>query len=684
MSSQAKLVVTRGAAGARRKLADLVMAWARDSVTGEPRYILELDKHHRGSHCGCECPSCGMPLTAVNAAKMEFQVRPHFRHPDGAEREECFVLAARAAALRQLLDNGYLDLPRRKVPGQTLGLSGKYYDAWVEAPAQKIQISQVDYTDKATAVVTMPDGRQLRVDLTGTAGASTVQGPDGLPVPTIFMEVVDPELASMDPQELRSRARLQPTELCWHAHWNDGDLQALADAAAREKALFNFDAVPDWLELPPDLDPALRRETILHHEVKRILEEVGRLTVPSVEVEVQVLDRNGKPRSDRWELDEENLCLSCVQLETRFGRLIPDVTCEAFDAKGDYRYIPLLIEVTVTNPIDEERLQRIRMAGEATVEIDLSKAGGRINRDELRQLVVEEVALKRWCHHPEAEATYKTLESMLTKRIAAEEFAVDSLNRWIAERREKVLATPIHEIAAEYLDAVLRMHDAHGDIQAERKAREVVADVVDKMAMHGYPEAGDGNMIASFVPRILTLVLGRPVGYRYDNVASVLNAIRQSNGARLSTLTVYFVAAKAYPPKLTSTQQRWFDDWAAGVRQSIKYGETTYLRDPSFDRVLSLVFPEMAAGLAKPFGKLSPGQGTRWDQERQQFVSPKVPERRRANFIATEPRVDRNRSKLLDTKPGDWWLKGRDLEAWKRANPEWARAWFPGDFKDLE
>jgi len=61
-----------------------------------------------------------------------------------------------------------------------------------------------------------------------------------------------------------------------------------------------------------------------------------------------------------------------------------------------------------------------------------------------------------------------------------------------------------------------------------------------------------------------------------------------------------------------------------------------------------------------------------------------VPERRRTNFIATEPRVDRNKSKLLDTKPGDWWLKGRDLEAWKRANPEWARAWFSGDFKGLK
>ena len=70
MSGPANLVVTDGA-GARQTLADLVMAWARDTATGEPRYILELDAAHRGARCGCECPSCGKPLTAVNAAKTE-------------------------------------------------------------------------------------------------------------------------------------------------------------------------------------------------------------------------------------------------------------------------------------------------------------------------------------------------------------------------------------------------------------------------------------------------------------------------------------------------------------------------------------------------------------------------------------------------------------------------------------
>lgn len=70
MSGPGNLVVqTAGASGARAMLGELVQAWARDVATGTPIHILELGPERRGAWSGCECPSCGLALTAVNAAK---------------------------------------------------------------------------------------------------------------------------------------------------------------------------------------------------------------------------------------------------------------------------------------------------------------------------------------------------------------------------------------------------------------------------------------------------------------------------------------------------------------------------------------------------------------------------------------------------------------------------------------
>ena len=70
---------------------ELVMAWARDRESGEPRYIGELKKEQTGQRCGCECYSCGLALEAVNAGKTEFKLRPHFRHPEGTPKQDCMV-----------------------------------------------------------------------------------------------------------------------------------------------------------------------------------------------------------------------------------------------------------------------------------------------------------------------------------------------------------------------------------------------------------------------------------------------------------------------------------------------------------------------------------------------------------------------------------------------------------------
>lgn len=332
MSGSGNLVVqTNVPGGARAALAELVQAWARDVATGTPIHILELGPERRGAKSGCECPSCGLGLMAVNAAKTEFVKRPHFRHPEGAARDECLLLAARAAAMRQLQEEGWLDLPRRQMSARATGLSGQAHEAWVELPAERVRITEVDFRDRAVAMLTLDDGRQLRVELTGTLAGSDglVFDASGHPVPTILLAVDDPSLAGMAPDELRRRLKLLPSGVCWRAHWDDAELARQAAAAARSRALFYFDEVPDGLDLPADLDPALKRQTVLHHEVMKLLAESQLLHVPGWVAEAESAWPDGRVERRRAESEPEWLSLELVELEERFGHIVPDVTSPA-------------------------------------------------------------------------------------------------------------------------------------------------------------------------------------------------------------------------------------------------------------------------------------------------------------------------------------------------------------------
>lgn len=685
MSGPGNLVVqTAGAIGARATLGELVQAWARDVATGTPIHILELGPERRGARSGCECPSCGLALTAVNAAKTQFVKRPHFRHPEGAERDECLVLAARAAAMRQLQEEGWLELPRRQMSARATGLSGQVHEAWVGLPPERVRITHVDFRDRAVAMLTLDDGRQLRVELTGTLDEAPALDAAGHPVPTILLAVDDPSLASMAPDELRRRLKLLPSAVCWRAHWNDIELAVQAAAAARGRALFYFDEVPDGLHLPADLDPALKRQTVLHHEVMKLLAESQRLHVPGWVAEVEVTWPDGRVERRRAESEPELLALDLVELEERFGNIVPDLTCKAWPVDGGEVLWPLFIEVTVTNIVTAERLDRIRAECQPTLEVDLSLAGGRVDREGLRQLVVEELGTKHWLFHPEQARRATALESELAEELAAVRAAAD--------RRAHLRATPLAELAYRYLDASLMLADAEAaededgrqpaQAAAEaRTARAALADVIDGLEAHGYPEAGDANLIGmrGIVARLLSIQLARPVGYRLENIAGVLNAIEQSHGVRLADTSLYLIAVRTYRPPLTEKQQTRFEEWAGRVRDSLKRGDSTYLRDPTYDRLLSVLFPEMAAALAKPGGKRRlktvPAHGD-WQAAKRAGL----PTRRRAGFLERSPRTGVGTWRgYLDTRPGDTMLRGRDLEAWKRANPEASKLWFGED-----
>ncbi len=664
MSQLAKLVISKGREG-RKDLSDLVMAWARDSATGQPRYILELDDAHRGSKCGCECPSCGRGLTAVNAAKSNVKRRPHFRHPKGAERKECLILAARAAVLDQLLATGWLELPRRSKSAKAVGLSGQFYEAWVDLPSETLQIRHMDYRDRAAAIITFDDGRQLRVDLTGTPGSSSdAPGPDGLVVPTVFVHVDDAALAGLSGDEIRQRMQLIPDALCWHSHWKDSELEGLARTKAHAQAMEYLDEWPDGLDWPHDLDPALRRETVLHLEVKRILQDHRCLQLPGLVVRVEAQVPEGDVLQAQWDLPAEMFELDHVELEQRHGRLIPDVTCKAWPVAGGRVYWPLHIEVTVTNPITEERLKRIRAHGQPTVEINLSLAGGWVSRDMLKQLVIEGLSIKRWLFHPDEAVQRQALVAQLEQKLTSKVAAQAEQERQAAQRRAWIKSRPLTDIARDFLNAAMHTFD-NGAAGLQARARDEglrpaddfapigLDDAIDMLRLRGYPEAGDDQFCGwhGILSRILSFKLGRPVGYQVENVMGVLNAISLGSVKQKSMYSLYLIAVRVFKPPLSEQQWQWFEQWATDVRESIKRGEQTYLRDTKYDRLLSLLFPEMAASLSKRAGKRSTAARAGLSQEQRALHKPVS-------------------GWLMDTRPSDEWLTGRDLEAWERAHPE--------------
>lgn len=646
-------------------LGDLVMAWARDWATGEPRYIGELGEHQRGSNCNCTCTSCGLPLIAVNAAKTTFRKRPHFRHPEGAQKDACLVLAARAALLEVLKREGLLELPRRRQSSRIAGLSGEYYEAWVEAPAEQVSIRDFSFRDSATAILTLDDGRELKVVLTGSVAASTSDDSMQL-TPTIVLSVDDPGIAGMPPDEIRKRLRLLVEGATWCAHWNDGALAEAADAAAQAKAA---DAL-DWLGDSGQLDampPETRRETLLHLKAKEILEREGRIQFPDLQVEATATLPDGETLRKQTSLAGPIVQLESVVLEKHLGPIKPDVVAKTI-AVADWPADQLLIEVTVTNTISDERLERIRRMNIPAIEVDISRMGGRVTEAEFARLVVDEQAGKRWLHHPRMAEEKLRLEQELAVDVGQANER-DRVRRELAEKREELAKIAVYDLGQQYLQAV----QAHAELRARaeggsavvaplevKAALDRVEEWAEGLAMYGYSEAKESFLFwqkGNLLERLLSLKQDRAIGYQLDTAWQVINSIMSEREKQASWHALYLIAIKVYQPTMTADQRGKYLKWRDKVKQSIDQAEAGSQRNTRFDSLLSLLFPE----LAEPLDKLLAMEAAKAPKR----VSPKT----------ASPAGQPHRGSRYPTGGSGLWLKGAAYEQWKRENPEWAKAW---------
>lgn len=577
---------------------ELVLAWAVDLETNSPRYILELDAAHNGAKCNCKCPSCNLQLTAVNAGKITWKRRPHFRHPEGAARENCIIIAARKAIEAMFGRQEWIVLPRRRRSREVEGLSGNYHDAWVERPAEPVRIADCAFEDEAIALLTLDDGRRLHVRLVGRGEVAKDFGNKDRLTACIAIQADDPAVANMTPEEILSRLQLVWNEGCWMNHWADDDLDAEAKASAIEKAIDALDWL-DTIDLSDDLSPAERRETLLHREVKAILERERRIRVPELKAEAEWQRANGFTDKRTWSSPDVELQLSSVELEVHLGHSVPDVVA-SWVAEDGWSH-SMLIEVTVTNPITDDRIERLSSLGWPALEIDISRMGGTVTRDELTRLVLNEVAGKRWLHHPVIEEERAHLVVLMQQEEARE--------AEVSRQRQAILDVPASEWGKRYLDAVRRrwqeqllVGDGLPDTEGWRQTRTDVSEAIRGLEAHGYPASLlDEHLLRTVIARILSFHDGVGIEYRTD-IWGVINAILCDGTYSKKWHTLYLIALKSYPQTLTKDHQDKITAWRKNVVESIRKEEITYVRETTYDRLVGLLFTEMRPALNEPFG----------------------------------------------------------------------------------
>ena len=638
-----------------------VQAWARDSLTGEPIYIMELGEQRRGGRCGCECQSCDMPLTAVNAAKSEYIKRPHFRHPNGVEKSACMFLAARLAALQLLREHGVFELPARRLSGKVLGLSGTQHEVWIEHPAERIKIRDFDFRDKASALITLDDGRQLRFQLIG----SGIRSEDGHVTSSVFLNLGDTALAGMSLEDLRKRTTLVPDGLCWQSHWRDTELQNQADQAAMAKAVDLMDIEGEYSTELDGVEQKFRRETLLHLEVKRILSESRQIRVPEAQCYVVRTANDGHEIEESFDFLSQVIPLNAVTLEKRFGRLIPDVTARTSADHGDI----LLIEVTVTNTIGQERHSQIRSGNVPAIEIDLSRIGGMISRSELRDLVIDNTECKRWLCHPKADLRQRELEQEADVKLQERIWAIQDRE----SARLSVLSTPVEMIARDYLDAIqqyqaLARSGPAADFEEISRLLKEIDFHADRLVTHGFSEAKDSDLIGArsqIVPRILEIKNGGGVGYELDSTMGIMNAIKQAQAQNRKFHTLYLIAEAVYRKVNAQEPPAWYQNWIQEVKKSIADGGKMYVRTRQYDKLLSLLFPEMRSSLMKSFGTEDYAPKQKEYATRKSDQNPR-PLSSRASFLPRDP----------ENRADSFWFKGRELDQWMRNYPSAARDFF--------
>lgn len=624
-----------------------LIKWASDKRTGQVLYLHDPAVINGAVECTC---ACGVDLIPVLAGQPNRKNPvPHFRHAKGSHKRSCTLVSARLAVLSQYLDDGFIDLPKRRMSATAVGFSGAGYEGWVEAPAKRAYIIGAVLQDHATAVLRLKDGSELLVNLTGEMDSGR-HGGGAL----ITLAVDDPSIAGMSPEEIRSRLRLLAPSVCWYAHWNDVRLRDAALESAQAQATGALDEWSDeddrefYQHLPNDFDqaalPSLRRETLLHREVKAILDSATAIAVPSLVVQLTrhkpeefVGEWEDNTLVMEWVTPDISLDVASATLERNTGSVTPDVVVilkkpvpslnyvletwidGKFDFSDDVHSFgvwpeTLLIEVAVTHGIDDRKLQRIRKLNLPTLEIDIGSLGGKVTRQGLRELVLKSLVGKTWVHHPVFPHAKEALRRLVDEHPVTRNYTA----RLLELRRPIFLRYPPSGWAKRYLDMLIEYLDVNSAVERgrrqhtgegpppvflgpESKPWKRLLIAADALEVHGYHGAKQNDLVgnAGVLSRMLSIKLNRGVGYNVNSDFQVVNAIMNSGPEYRKWHGLYVNAVHVYGlhTNFKTDQLKRYEEWRQAVLLGVENANPMYMRPTLYDPLLGLLFPEIAASL---------------------------------------------------------------------------------------
>lgn len=327
------------------------IVWANDTA-GVARYILEV---RSGLECHCVCPGCGALLEAVNSENPYWKKRPHFRHYQAPELEDCAASAVLSAAREVVRTLQEIKLPAYEVKREVTMAAGSVVTGTARTEEVVVRVEAAEFVDATDAILTLADGQRVRLRL--VARTIRTEDPSQPVMGEIAIDLRDPVLQTADPQTLRQYITLDSSSRRWCHFANQEALEKLAfeDATAQwERLVAHQASAPPERTAPTVPTPVPVRPISTSTFIKR------HIPVSDMSASLKALGQRYKPIHCYWcpgAVDTRRWRALIPTWEVQFGMLFEelldagmtareqhhDATAALAKASDDYGFSPQAI-----------------------------------------------------------------------------------------------------------------------------------------------------------------------------------------------------------------------------------------------------------------------------------------------------------------------------------------------------